>query len=590
MGGLNIVSGALVTLYEAGNGGYGAGLITLGSATSATNGSFSINYIPPAAPRLLYLVASGGRTALGVNPAIELMAILGMSDALPPGSVVANELTTMAAVWPALQFINPASPNTIGTSPGNAVGLQNVVAGVANLVNISTGQLSSFLPGLSACEGAKPPPNCASEEKLDAFADLVAACVQSAGPSAAFPADCSSVTTTAPPCDQFLCYSGANNVLAAAANAVRNPLVVSPSGQALPLNLVTSGSPFQPIPANTLTDSTLALRHTSSQMTVPVGIAVDSAGDIWVGANNSALQGAVFEYRPDGSLISPAQGYTGGGLSGPNGVAIDSLGHVWIANTGGDVTELDSDGSPLTPATGIVGGGLDDAEGVAIDASRNIWVSSTGSATVTKLDSAGNIISGAGYTGGGLDNPHRTALDAAGRAWIANGPKTGGSVTELAGDGAPISPASGFTGGGLNGTHELAIDAGGNVWATNRNNSSVTELNSSGQPLSPASGITGGGISFPNGIAIGADGHIFVANQFQNPTTDGTTISELSSNGAPISSASAFTGPGLDQPHDLAIDQSGNLWTTNQGGNSLTEFLGIAAPVRTPLIGPPKKP
>ncbi|MGO9060678.1 MAG: NHL repeat-containing protein [Candidatus Binataceae bacterium] len=591
MGGLTSVSQALVTLYEAGNSGYGAGAVSLGSAISAANGSFSIKYTPPAAPRLLYLVAAGGRTAFGANRAIELMAILGMSNALPAGNLTVNELTTAASVWTALQFISPTNPTLIGTSSTNAIGLENTLAGMANLVNVSTGQLSNFLPTLPECTGSKPLMNCLSEQKLDAFADIAAACVESAGPSASFPADCASIKTTAPACDQLLCYAGAaNNVLQAAVNIALDPLVISAKGQALPENLVTSSSPFQPIPTQALNDATLALRHTSSQLTTPVGIAVDSAGNIWVGANNRSLHGAVFEYRPDGFLIAPALGNTGGGLNAPNGVAIDSLHHVWIANTSGAVTELDSNGNPLTPATGITGGGLNDCEGVAIDASKNIWVSSKGSSTVTKLDSTGKLLSGSGYTGGGLDTPHRIAIDAANHAWVANGPKTGGSMTELSPNGAALSPATGFIGGGLDGTHEVAIDPTGKVWGTNRSNNSVTELNSSGQPISPASGYTGGGISFPNGIAIDAAGHVFVTNQLQNPTTNGTTISELSSTGKPISPASGFSGPGLDQPHDMAIDLSGNLWITNQAGNSLTQFLGIAVPVRTPLIGPPQKP
>jgi DNA-binding beta-propeller fold protein YncE len=44
------------------------------------------------------------------------------------------------------------------------------------------------------------------------------------------------------------------------------------------------------------------------------------------------------------------------------------------------------------------------------------------------------------------------------------------------------------------------------------------------------------------------------------------------------------------QPFAVAIDPSGNLWVTNFGGNSVTEFIGVAEPVKTPLIGVPKSP
>jgi hypothetical protein len=47
---------------------------------------------------------------------------------------------------------------------------------------------------------------------------------------------------------------------------------------------------------------------------------------------------------------------------------------------------------------------------------------------------------------------------------------------------------------------------------------------------------------------------------------------------------------GMSIPFGLAIDASGNLWITNFGDNSLTEVIGVAVPVRTPLNGPPQTP
>jgi len=33
----------------------------------------------------------------------------------------------------------------------------------------------------------------------------------------------------------------------------------------------------------------------------------------------------------------------------------------------------------------------------------------------------------------------------------------------------------------------------------------------------------------------------------------------------------------------MAIDGSGNVWTANSGGNTLTEFAALGSPVATPL-------
>jgi len=40
----------------------------------------------------------------------------------------------------------------------------------------------------------------------------------------------------------------------------------------------------------------------------------------------------------------------------------------------------------------------------------------------------------------------------------------------------------------------------------------------------------------------------------------------------------------------VAIDSSGNAWAPNYRGNTITELVGIAAPVKTPFIGPPQLP
>jgi hypothetical protein len=46
----------------------------------------------------------------------------------------------------------------------------------------------------------------------------------------------------------------------------------------------------------------------------------------------------------------------------------------------------------------------------------------------------------------------------------------------------------------------------------------------------------------------------------------------------------------LLEAYAIAVDASGNLWISNFGSNTLTEFVGLASPVRTPLIGPPAAP
>jgi hypothetical protein len=70
--------------------------------------------------------------------------------------------------------------------------------------------------------------------------------------------------------------------------------------------------------------------------------------------------------------------------------------------------------------------------------------------------------------------------------------------------------------------------------------------------------------------------------------------------GDPISpDGSGYGFGGLVRNTGLAVDPSGNVWVannwltvpvpTNPGGHQVVAFVGIAAPLRTPLIGPPRR-
>ncbi len=68
-----------------------------------------------------------------------------------------------------------------------------------------------------------------------------------------------------------------------------------------------------------------------------------------------------------------------------------------------------------------------------------------------------------------------------------------------------------------------------------------------------------------------------------------------------LSPRGGFTSAALQHLTAVQIDASGNVWVTNNirtsgggngstGGDGLVEFVGLAAPVKTPLIGPPQRP
>jgi len=154
------------------------------------------------------------------------------------------------------------------------------------------------------------------------------------------------------------------------------------------------------------------------------------------------------------------------------------------------------------------------------------------------------------------------------------------------------APGTPFSGGGLSGDSQgIAIDFGGNLWATGTAANNVVEFDPDGNPISPGgTGFTGGGLNQPVGIAMDASRNAWVANAERGSNPD-YSITEMNSAGAALSpGTTGFDHSTLNQPVYLALDRSGNVWVANKGANSVTEFIGPAKPVVTPLIGPAHAP
>lgn len=115
----------------------------------------------------------------------------------------------------------------------------------------------------------------------------------------------------------------------------------------------------------------------------------------------------------------------------------------------------------------------------------------------------------------------------------------------------------------------------------------------SAQPgnLTVAINYTGGGLSTPMVAAIDSSGNVWTANN------GGNSISEFASNGSAISPATTgFTGGGLNFPWGIAIDASGHVWVTDFGealsnsqnnapGNSVSEFTSLGSAMSPAITG-----
>ncbi len=175
MGGRKAISGATISLVEAGTSGKSSSTV-LATTTSDRSSRFNISTFTCAyADSQLFLTASGGDAGSGPNPNILLMAALGPCNNLP-NYVWISELSTVAAAYAFAQFLDPADPTRMGANgpPGTTqyIGIANAGATLAtNLVNIATGTPAATLNG----HGNSP-------STLNTLADILVSCVDAPSP------------------------------------------------------------------------------------------------------------------------------------------------------------------------------------------------------------------------------------------------------------------------------------------------------------------------------------------------------------------------------------------------------------------------
>jgi hypothetical protein len=304
------------------------------------------------------------------------------------------------------------------------------------------------------------------------------------------------------------------------------------------------------------------------------GIGITSEGDVWVpsfGGNS------MVKYSATGTILSPGDGYTDGGLDHPQGVAVDQKGNIWIANNfgpesaPGEGNVIVYPGGDPSKAITITGGGLNHPFAVQIDGYGRAWVTNAGLGGARLVDT---------------------------RAAIAIG-KFSGSLTVIGPDFEPTS-FSPIEDTSFKWPLGLAIDSQSNSWTANFFGSTVTQTLSDGT-IAAAYRLPRG--TLPWSEAVDGSDRVWVAG-FARPavwllcgsSTDACPPG--SSTGAILSPHVGFRSKAFQHFTSIQIDQSGNLWLSNNwsnlvppvGGTGLAEVIGIATPVCAPLTPLPTRP
>jgi uncharacterized protein (TIGR03437 family) len=321
---------------------------------------------------------------------------------------------------------------------------------------------------------------------------------------------------------------------------------------------------------------------TSAELHQPQGVAVDSAGNVYIAdqINNRIRKlsnGVITTVAGNGVITGNGTGgFSGDGgpatsaqLNQPYRVAVDSFGNLYIADTnnyrirkvsngvittvaGNGTLGYSGDGGPATSAElGLLEGGI-------------------------AVDSAGNLYIGETHNLSGLGGDRVRK--------VSNGVITtvaGNGTYGFSGDGGPA------TSGELNLPGGLAVDSAGNLYIDDTNNYRIRKV-SNGVITTVAGngtyGFSGDGgpatsaqLNEAFGIAFDSDGNLYIADQINNrirevsngviTTVAGNGTLGYSGDGGPATSAELY------RPQGVAVDAAGNVYiadTLNQRTRVLT--------------------
>jgi hypothetical protein len=577
-GGEQPIVGAQVFLYAAGttgtsSTGYGANATSLlnspGYVLTGSDGSFTLTgqydlSTCQSAQDLVYIISVGGNSGgTGNNPGAVLMSALGNCANLNANTFVwVNEVTTVASVYALQQFMNTSAGNyNVGTSSTNVTGLKNAFLAVTNLVNSSTGTALATTPNGN---GTVP------QAEIDTLANIIAACVNSAGGSSV----CTNLFSDATPPGG----RAPAGTLHAALDIAQNP---GHNVTAL-YGLQPAQVAFAPALTGAPNDWTIAVEYTGGGLTEfdSTSLAADASGNIWAAGGEYGINGSVNEFNTLGASLESVSGITQ--ISDPFGIAVDPSGNVWVSESNG-LNEFDRTGNYLLTDTWACGG----PSTIAIDAGGNIYGTAGWSAKYVCKYSAGGTASAMlwGMYGFGA------AVDGSGHVWVPGSEDLGSGASTIgefnSSSMGMVSPYPyGWSDSDSEAVNSAAIDAQGDVWAPNGSGTAlVTELSASGSVLS------GSGYAIANNsyaIAIDGNDTVWTANE------DGS-ISHLAHSGAALSPSLGYQAPGdsggggsSSTAVGLALDASGNIWTSGWNASqekcNLVEWVGAAAPVATPVV------
>jgi hypothetical protein len=608
--------------------------------TTGADGRFTISSDQSTgSDAILYLVAAGGEPASGKAPGnqsgLAFLAVLGNQ---PPAKVTINELTTVASAFTAAQFIHGDSIS------GNPLGLRIAAGNVPNLVDPTTGQWGKvILDPLNSTQTT-------ALANLDTLGSLITASVTVAddGWRDRFFKAATSTDGTTP---KNTLEAMADIARAPWANA-STLYALFDEAYPQPKNpLERRKAPFAPYLAYVPDDFALSLWFAGGGNSAAGRLMFDAEGNLWSGQNwlpgsqsgvIHGIGGGTIKFAPNGTALSPPiTGFTGMGVDGigwGTGVATDK---VWVTSFNGKIGVMDFNGNPIGqesdfPTAGKNGG----LQGVGIAPNGDVWIADAVKDQLLYFP-GGRVKDGRVVQVKGLASPFSIVIDAQNRVWVSNAL----SYTIVRFPAEDPSKAESIDAGGVS-VRGIALDSKGNVWTASlidldfpppvipHGSEIMTQFQIAGLDIfgyttpikatgviqmtrpdgsHPAPhGYSGLPINVPWGLSIDGRDDVWSGNFYGRGVI---LMAGENTTGHPAGTKAGdvihqFQSASIQMITEVAVDPAGNVWAANNwnekdavmaynparpistwgAGAGITVIYGVAAPVKTPLIGAVRQP
>jgi sugar lactone lactonase YvrE len=355
---------------------------------------------------------------------------------------------------------------------------------------------------------------------------------------------------------------------------------------------------------------------TSAQLYSPQGVAVDSAGNLYIADSGDncirkVSNGTITTVAGDGT-----EGFSGDNgpataarLSHPTGLAVDSAGNLYIADfsnnrirkiSNGVITTVAGNGT-LPPGSSGDGGPATSAQlvyptSVAVDSAGNLYIADAGNNCIRKVSNGViTTVAGNGIPGFSGDNgpaasaqlylPEGVAVDSAGSLYIADlhnqriRKVSNGVITTVTGGSSSVGDNGPATSAQLDEPWGVALDSAGALYIADSNNFRVREV--SGGVITTVAGTgtngfsgdngpaSGARLNYPIGVAADSAGNLYIADgaNYRIRKISGGLITTVAGNGTygfggdngPATSAE------LHGPAGVAVDSAGSLFIADSG-------------------------